>query len=178
MTGPRERGELPKVVAALLRPAPRLPLAIFLTQAARRQIHRRPELVERLGPAARVPIAVMPSDLPFSFRIVLDGARTRVDIVDREEAGRAAARIIGPLVILLGLLDGTYDGDAVFFSRDIVIEGDTEHVLALRNTIEEAELTPADFAGLSGAAANLVNRGSASALATIRRMLGAPPASA
>ena len=52
------------------------------------------------------------------------------------------ARIAAPLIVLLGMIDGTYDGDALFFSRDLVIEGDTEAVLALRNAIENAELAP------------------------------------
>ena len=47
-------------------------------------------------------------------------------------------RIAGPLLGLIGLIDGTYDGDALFFSRDLVVEGDVEAVLALRNAIDDA----------------------------------------
>ena len=38
------------------------------------------------------------------------------------------------------MIHGAYDGDALFFSRDIVIEGDTAAGLALRNAIDNAEL--------------------------------------
>ena len=45
-----------------------------------------------------------------------------------------------PLAALLGMVHGAYDGDALFFSRDLVIEGDTAAVLALRNAMDNAEL--------------------------------------
>ena len=42
------------------------------------------------------------------------------------------------------MVHGAMDGDALFFSRDIVIEGDTEAVLALRNAVDDAEIDLAD----------------------------------
>lgn len=42
------------------------------------------------------------------------------------------------------MVHGALDGDALFFSRDILIEGDTEAVLALRNAVDDAEI---DLAG-------------------------------
>ena len=38
------------------------------------------------------------------------------------------------------MMHGSLDGDALFFSRDLVIEGDTAAGLALRNAIDDAEL--------------------------------------
>lgn len=172
-----DRGALPGLVSLLLRPAPRAPLAMLLTRAVRRILSERPELIDRLGDTAHADIAVVPSDLPFGFLIRLTGQAASVEVVDAERADQAVARIRGPLLLLLGLLDGTYDGDALFFSRDLVIEGDTEHVLALRNTLEEACLTPAEFIGLSGSAARMVDQGAARALSLARRILQAPPAS-
>ena len=37
-------------------------------------------------------------------------------------------------------MHGAYDGDALFFSRDLEIEGDTAAVVALRNAIDNEEL--------------------------------------
>jgi predicted lipid carrier protein YhbT len=37
------------------------------------------------------------------------------------------------------LLEGKLDGDALFFSRDLVVDGDTEAVVMLRNIIDGAE---------------------------------------
>ena len=55
-------------------------------------------------------------------------------------ASGADCRIAGQLSALLGLVHGAVDGDALFFSRDLVIEGDTEAALALRNAVDDAEL--------------------------------------
>ena len=63
------------------------------------------------------------------------------------------------LHLLLGLLDGTQDGDALFFNRVISISGRTEAVLALRNAIEDAELSPSDLLGLRGPLAALADAG-------------------
>lgn len=41
---------------------------------------------------------------------------------------------------LAQLAQGGGDGDALFFSRDITIEGDTEAVLALRNALDDSNL--------------------------------------
>ena len=50
------------------------------------------------------------------------------------------ARIAGPLSALIGMTDGSYDGDALFFSRDIEIDGDMEAVVALRNAIDDSRV--------------------------------------
>ncbi|NEW89604.1 sterol-binding protein, partial [Rhodopseudomonas sp. WA056] len=39
-----------------------------------------------------------------------------------------------------GMTDGSYDGDALFFSRDIEIDGDMEAVVALRNAIDDSRV--------------------------------------
>ena len=61
-------------------------------------------------------------------------------MVKRGDAVAWEAHIAGPFAALLGMLHGTMDGDALFFSRDIIIEGDTEAVLALRNALDDAEI--------------------------------------
>ncbi len=177
MPKPAARGALPAVVAALLSPLPRFPLAFALTRAVRDLARRRPELFERLESLGDRDIAVVPTDLPFAFLIAPSGEFSRVRVVPPEKAASAAARIKAPLLVLLGLLDGTYDGDALFFSRDLVVEGDTGAVVALRNTLENAELTPAELAGLRGVLAKLVDRVAKDGLGVARRVLGAPPSS-
>jgi predicted lipid carrier protein YhbT len=54
------------------------------------------------------------------------------------------ATIRGPLLALLGLLDGNFDGDALFFSRDITVDGDIGAVLALRNAVDDAQINLLD----------------------------------
>jgi predicted lipid carrier protein YhbT len=55
------------------------------------------------------------------------------------------------------MVHGALDGDALFFSRDIVIEGDTEAVLALRNAVDDAEIDlAAEVAAIAGPASPYV----------------------
>ena len=55
---------------------------------------------------------------------------------------------------LLGMIDGRYDGDALFFTRDLIVEGDTEAVVCLRNAVDDVEGSVADdvatFFGAAG----------------------------
>ncbi len=129
---------LPGIVAWVVRPLPLLPLQIALERLLSGILERHPDLVDRLSGFERRRIAICPSDVPVI--IVLeprDG--TMILRVERTLDGETvAARICGPLFALIGLVDGDYDGDALFFSRDLIIEGDIEAVLALRNAIDNA----------------------------------------
>ena len=49
------------------------------------------------------------------------------------------------------MVDGQLDGDALFFTRKLVVEGDTEAVVCLRNAIDDVEGSIAeDTANLFG----------------------------
>jgi predicted lipid carrier protein YhbT len=134
----------------------------------------RPSFSARLAGYAGRTFAIDPIDCPFVLLITPGVDRPSVRIV-RDLAGAAHdARIAAPLVVLLGMIDGTYDGDALFFSRDLVIEGDTEAVLALRNAVENAELDPATVLGLPRRLRAPFNRAAAIALDGARQVLGAP----
>jgi len=157
MQDPDSDLSLPPLVSTLIAPLPRVPLETFLSVFTRRLVTRRPDLLRRLGAVVHVPIAIVPEDLPHAFLLSLDAFDSKVTICGKSEIGDAQAVIRAPLLVLLGLLDGTYDGDAMFFSRDLRIEGKTEYVLALRNTLEEADLTPGEFLGLGDPAAGWIN---------------------
>jgi predicted lipid carrier protein YhbT len=101
---------------------------------------REPNLFIRLGPHADKVFLIEPVDLPVAFRLTPRPVRPVVVPVRRPPAGRWNARIAGPLAALVGLVHGAFDGDALFFARDIVVEGDTEAVLALRNALDDAEI--------------------------------------
>ena len=169
MSKPVSAHSLPPVVSELVAPLPRLPIELLLSELIRRLVRRRPDLLRRLGAVANVPIAVVPDDLPHAFVMSLNPERPSVKLCDKSRIASADAIIRAPLLDLLGVLDGTYDGDALFFSRDLRVEGKTDYVLALRNTLEDAELTPAEFAGLSGRQAQWVNRAGNYALNTARQ---------
>lgn len=164
---------LPPFVAKAIAPLPRAPAEGLLSLLVRRLVSRRPDLLRRLGTVSGVPIAIVPDDLPHAFLLALDARGASVSIRNKDEVAEADATIRAPLLVLLGLLDGRYDGDAMFFSRDLRIEGRTEYVLALRNTLEEAELTPGGFLGLGGPFASWINAAGAAMLARARSVASA-----
>ncbi|WP_212524093.1 SCP2 sterol-binding domain-containing protein [Actibacterium sp. MT2.3-13A] len=126
----------------MLRPLPLAPLSAALSMLARRVVTRHPGLLRRLGAHDRARFLIDPTDLPLVLCLEPRGGQVRVTA--HRQAPRADVRIAGPLAALLGLVHGAYDGDALFFSRDLVIEGDTAAALALRNAIDDAELDLAE----------------------------------
>lgn len=166
-------GELPPLARLLASPARFLPIGAILTRALRELARRRPEVFERLGAYGRCSFLIELSDLGLAFRVVPDGLASRAALVD----GRRAAsdvRIRGPLLALIGLLDGTLDGDALFFSRTIAVSGRTDALLALRNAIEDAELRPSDLLGVGGRAGEFADGSAAIVLGGFQRLAGLP----
>ncbi len=130
----------PRAGAQLLAPLPSGPLSLLLGRAARGMAERHPGLLTRLGPHAEKRFLIDPTDLPLSFLIHPQAARPRIEALSASASPAWDCRIAGPLAALIGMIHGAYDGDALFFSRDIVIEGDTEAALALRNALDDAEI--------------------------------------
>ena len=128
---------IPPILAVAMRPLPLLPLQLALAGLLRRILRRNPAMFERLGAHARARFGIKPTDLPFAF--VVEARPGRLTVV-RDLPGDLDARISASLANLLGMLEGKVDGDALMFSRDLVIEGDVEAVLALRNAIDDAQL--------------------------------------
>lgn len=143
-----------------------------LTAAVRGVAGRRPEVFERLGDARRAEFVIAPTDFPVAFRLRPDGPAGQVRVVRRDDPEPCAARITGPLVLLLSLLDGSADADAAFFSRRVRIEGDTDATVALHNTLEAAELSLADVLGVWPPLREPLTRGAGAALAVLRRHAG------
>lgn len=136
----------PTAGAAALRFAPLTPLSLAGAHLVQNVGRRHPSLFARLGPLAKKTFLIDPTDLPFVFRLEPQPDAPRLEALRRQDAGHWDARIAGPLAALLGMVHGVYDGDALFFSRDLVIEGDTEAVLALRNAIDNEEIDLVDEA--------------------------------
>jgi predicted lipid carrier protein YhbT len=136
-----------------------LPPVVFqpvLTLTAGAMHRRHPEAFARLEPLADALFLIDPLDLPFNFLLRPGTRPPNLTIVrDDQPARDATATVRGPLFSLIALLEGRADGDALFFSRDLIIEGDTEAILTLRNAIDGAgidvvEVVAAPFGPLSG----------------------------
>ncbi len=168
------RGHLPSVIAQVANKLPLFPLELMSRQLIANALAARPAFARRLAEQAGRTFAIDPTDCPFAFLIVPGEDSSSIRVV-RDLADTVwDARIAAPLLVLVGMIDGVYDGDALFFSRDLVIEGDTEAVLSLRNAIENADLDPASVLGLPKGLQDGFNRAARGALATLRRVLDAP----
>ena len=148
---------LPKALAA---PINRTPLPL-VRQATRlifaRVLKRHPGLFDRLGAHARKSFRFTPTDLNLSFLIRPE--RRRITVTRKAALGPADASASGPLLMLLALLEGRLDGDAMFFDRTLSIAGDMEAILALRNALDDSGFDlPRDLGQAAGPFGALVTR--------------------
>jgi predicted lipid carrier protein YhbT len=110
-----------------------------------------PDILDRLSAYPQAVVGVDPVDLPFVLVLEPIPEQPLLTVCRDFSELRPTAVIRGPLAMLFALAEGRIDGDAAFFSRQLVIEGDTEVVLALRNAIDGAGIDlQADFAATLG----------------------------
>jgi predicted lipid carrier protein YhbT len=133
----------------------------------------RPRLFARLGPHIRKRYLIDPTDLPFVLVLIPDATQPHLKAYARAAKPDSDACIAGRFLNLLKMVDTSYDGDALFFSRDLRVSGDIDAVVALRNALDDCDGTIMDtvagaFGPLSGPAAFI--------LSTIRRLSGSRPA--
>ncbi len=122
-----------------------------LRHAVQNLARRHPELFDRLGEHCTKDYLIDPIDMPLVLRLSPRRVAPRLDAFRRDATPSCDATIAGPLNKLLALIQSDEDGDALFFSRELTFEGDTEAVVALRNAIDDAELDLAEeFEALFG----------------------------
>ena len=133
-------------------------LTLIGTQVARSQ----PDVFTRLGPHALKSFVIDPTDLPFVLVLKPRPDAPSLSAWRRNDAPHSHACIAGSFLNLFDLIDGSLDGDALFFSRKLRVTGDTEAVVALRNALDDVDggvvesITKA-FGPLSGIAAMTVS---------------------
>ena len=125
-------------------PRLRPPLPLFLLQPVLERIARRiadanPDMFGRLGPHRGANFLIDPVNLPFVLLLRPDPGNLSLRAFLRAETPPHDASISGKFLNLLQLIDGDLDGDALFFSRDLVISGNTEAVVCLRNALDDVE---------------------------------------
>lgn len=152
---PRPRISAALVLGMMFAPVPVTAAQALLTKAARNLWRRHAHAVARLESDSR--ILVDPLDLPWRLVVCPGHGPPELEIVGRDADVRADAAVRAPAAALIALLEGRADGDALFFSRELAIEGDTAAVVALRNAIEGAgihviEDILAPFGAVGGAA--------------------------
>lgn len=127
---------LPAIFARAAGLLPLFPLQQAASYVLAQAVERHEPLLERIAEQGSKTVAIVPTDLPVAFLVRLDRTAPRIEVVRSLEGHQVNSRISGTSISLLDLVDGRIDGDALFFSRDLAVEGDMEAVVALRNAID------------------------------------------
>jgi predicted lipid carrier protein YhbT len=122
-----------------LPPLPLFPLQPVLARIVRRIAAENPSMFNRLGPWAGADFIIDPVNLPFALHLRPDRAAPLLRAVSRHALPPHVAHISGRFLDLLELIDADLDGDALFFSRALVIEGNIEAVVSLRNALDDVD---------------------------------------
>ncbi len=99
----------------------------------------RPELFNRIGPHTNKSFLIDPVNLPYVLLLKPKKENPDLRLYHRSKIPEHSARISGAFLTLLKMIDGQLDGDALFFTREITIEGDTEAVVCLRNALDDMD---------------------------------------
>ena len=115
-----------------------------MIDALMRKMHKRhPRLFKNLKRLDAAAVRFVPTDIPHRFVLTFGQDEASLAIADSKNSACDAC-IKGNLDALLNMLEGRIDGDKLFFSREIEISGDTEVVVALRNTLDREEINLLD----------------------------------
>ncbi|MDE2029219.1 MAG: SCP2 sterol-binding domain-containing protein [Alphaproteobacteria bacterium] len=148
----RDLARFKDVPKHLLRPVPAWVYTPFLQRAAGHIARKHPRLFRRLGPHSHKNFLIQFTNLPFVLLLQPHPGHVRIEVFRDARHVEYDAKISGSFLDMLRLLDGRMDGDAIFFSRALRVEGDTEAVVSLRNALDDVEGSIAgDVADLFGA---------------------------
>ncbi len=131
--------KLQAVPGYLFAPLPLLCVQPALDRIVRHVARTHPELFERLGDNADKTYLIDPVNLPFAMVLRPNPDTPGLTACRRRNAPVCDTTIRGSLLRLMALLDSAEDSDAMFFSRSIKVEGDTEAIVALRNALDDMD---------------------------------------
>lgn len=123
----------------LLAPVPLFVLQPVLKRIVRHITQERPELFNRLNGHHHKLFLIDPVNIPFVLILKPDPDAPMLRAYRRRKVPPTDARIAGSFLTLLDMVDGHLDGDALFFTRDLTVEGDTEAIVCLRNAIDDMD---------------------------------------
>ena len=129
--------QIRRTAAQTLMFAPLLLLNPALSLIATRLAQARPDLFARMGAHTRKTFLIDPTDMPLVFTMSPDTSAPALAGHNRYEIPQHDGAIAGRFVHLLDMIDGSVDGDALFFNRDLRVTGDVEAVVALRNALDD-----------------------------------------
>lgn len=149
--------QFPPILAAPLEVVPLALVQHTTNLLFRRLLSSHAGLFDRLGQYRAKRFAFIPSDVPLIF--LVNPAKPSIGVYRKPLVGEVDAKVEGPLFLLLALLEGRCDADALFFSRNLIVAGDMEAMLAMRNALDDAVIDLAkDLSPLAGPFASFADR--------------------
>src|SRR5450631_3756310 len=127
------------VPGRLLTPVPLALLQPIFSRIALHVAQSRPELFARLGTHAGKRFLIDPVDLPFVLVLTPRADLPLLTVHRRHAHPPYDAGIAGTLSNLLEMIDGSVDGDTLFFSFFLNVTATTEAVVALRYALDDFE---------------------------------------
>ena len=120
------------------------PLPLFMLQPVLNHIvsnvaKKHPELFTRLGDSAFKDFLIDPSDLPFYLILKPNPINPTLKAYNRNEIVAHDTYISGSFATLMAMIDAQSDSDALFFNREIIVTGDSEAMVALRNALDDLD---------------------------------------
>lgn len=131
-------------LSRLLPPPPLFILQPILKRIVLKVAQRCPEMFARLGDNCAKRYLIDPTNLPFMLLLQPSAEHPELTAIRRGKTIENDVHISATFLTLLTMIDGRSDGDALFFNRDLHIEGDIEAVVALRNALDDMDATLVD----------------------------------
>jgi predicted lipid carrier protein YhbT len=113
---------------------------MLVNRMARHIAARHPSMISRLSDSEGKVYAFHVAELPFIITLCMKKGVPLIKLRERKNRPHAAVTLTATLKTFIDLFEGKSDGDALFFSRELVVEGDTEALLLLRNAIESDDI--------------------------------------
>lgn len=130
----------PMLLAGIMgRSLPHQPINFMLQKISDHLCAAHPGVIGRLAPLCGKVFLIQPLDLPYKIKLTFGEAYIKAR-VDDGNTSPADVHISGNLKSLIALFNGEEDGDALFFSRKISVQGDTAALLTLRNALDSDEI--------------------------------------
>lgn len=116
-------------------PKPLVQVAINQLTKKFQQMHGG--VISRMNEFAPARIILNPVDMPFVFFVEFQKDNFSILLLDEDSyVGEDITTISATFAFFLNMLEGDKDGDALFFSRQLTLTGDTTVIVALRNILE------------------------------------------
>jgi predicted lipid carrier protein YhbT len=125
-------------------PKPALDLGAAALLAAMRRSH--PRLFAVLAECGKTRVLIELTDPPRRFLLQYGGGAPSLRVVDDPTDVAADAQLKGGLEAMMALLEARVDGDALFFTRELTVSGDTAAVVTLRNILDRETISVLDEA--------------------------------